>query len=46
MRWGNEDRRVYLIDGLCVGLILKRYARNTAETADRVMMEQIQQLRA
>jgi hypothetical protein len=38
--WGGEDRRIYTVGGLCVGLLIEKYARNTAESADRMVLDQ------
>ena len=38
--WNGEDRRIYTVGGLCVGLLVEKYARNTAESADRMILDQ------
>jgi hypothetical protein len=38
--WGTEDRRMYVIDGMSVGLIVEKYARNTVERADQMILDQ------
>jgi hypothetical protein len=38
--WGGEDRRLFDIGGMCVGLLLERYARNPREFADQMTLEE------
>ena len=40
--WATEDRRMYDIGGLNVGLIVERYARYPKEFADQMMLDQWQ----
>lgn len=41
MNWGAEDRRVYTINGLSVGLLIEKYARHTSEVADQLIRDQL-----
>jgi len=41
MNWGSEDRRVYTINGLSVGLLIEKYARHTSEAADQLIRDQL-----
>ncbi len=40
MDWGTEDRRMYAINGLNVGLIVEKYSRHTVERADQMILDQ------
>ncbi len=44
--WGGEERRMYTINGLNVGLILEKYARYPKEYADQMMLDEIRLLTA
>ncbi len=39
--WAGEERRMYTINGLNVGLILEKYARYPKEQADRMLRDEI-----
>ena len=44
--WAGEERRMYTINGLNVGLILEKYARYPKELADRMMLDELRALTA
>ena len=41
MNWGSEDRRVYTINGLGVGLLIEKYARHTSEVANQLIRDEL-----